>query len=160
MKNISYKEISYDDRKWMHAFIKKHWSSDRVIVHNTIYYPEKLDGFFAEYKSKKIGLITYLIDDKKCEVVTLNSLLEKQGVGTTLIKLVINEAVKNKCKNVWLITTNDNFNAICFYMKLGFCLNKVYPDALTESRKIKPEIPLIGANGIPMRDELEFIYLL
>lgn len=158
MKNISYKEVSNDDRKWVHAFIKKYWSSDKVVVHNTIYYPENLDGFFAEYKSKKIGLITYLIKDKKCEIVTINSLIENQGIGSNLVELVINDAKKKRCKNVWLITTNDNINAICFYLKLGFYLIKVYPDALTESRKIKPEIPIIGANGIPMRDELEFTY--
>lgn len=160
MNNISYREISGDDRKWVHAFIKKHWSSDIVVVHNTIYYPEKLDGFLAEYKSKKIGLITYLIKDDKCEIITINSLNENQVVGTHLMKLVMNEAKQLKCKKIWLITTNDNINAICFYRKLGFCLDKVYPDALTASRKIKPEIPFIGANGIPMRDELEFIYLL
>jgi len=34
-------------------------------------------------------------------------------------------------------------------------LTYVYPNTLTHSRTLKPEIPLIG-NGIPIRDEIEF----
>lgn len=31
----------------------------------------------------------------------------------------------------------------------------VYPNAVSLSRKLKPEIPLIGNYGIPIRDEIE-----
>ena len=37
----------------------------------------------------------------------------------------------------------------------GFQITAIHPDAVTESRKIKPEIPLIGLEGIPLRDEIE-----
>ena len=55
---------------------------------------------------------------------------------------------------MWLITTNDNLNALRFYQKRGFELVAVHRHAVDESRKIKPEIPLVGENGIPIRDEL------
>ena len=45
--------------------------------------------------------------------------------------------------------------ALKFYQKRGFQLVAVYPSALDESRKIKPEIPLFGYDGIPLRDEIE-----
>jgi hypothetical protein len=54
-----------------------------------------------------------------------------------------------------LITTNDNLDALRFYQKRGFRIAGVRPNALDLSRRIKPEIPLVGEDGIPLRDEIE-----
>jgi hypothetical protein len=62
------------------------------------------------------------------------------------------------CKR--LITTNDNLNALRFYQKRGLALVAVHRNALEESRRIKPEIPLIGSDGIPLRDEIELEIML
>ena len=61
----------------------------------------------------------------------------------------------NKCKKMRLITTNDNLRALQFYQKRGYCLTKLYPNAMNEVRKIKAEVPLLGLNDIPLRDEIE-----
>lgn len=53
------------------------------------------------------------------------------------------------------VTTNDNLNALRFYQKRGLVLVAVHPNALEQSRKIKPQIPLIGEYGIPLRHEIE-----
>ena len=60
----------------------------------------------------------------------------------------------------WQITTNDNLPALRFYQKRGFHLVAVYPDALAESRRLKPEISHIGLDGIPLRDEIELELLI
>lgn len=52
-------------------------------------------------------------------------------------------------------SSNDNLNALRFYQKYGFTLVALYPNALAQSRKLKPQIPLIGNDGIPLRDEIE-----
>lgn len=153
---IIYRKLQNNDKEWAAKFIQDHWISDIVVVHKTVYYPVKLKGFLAEYKSEKIGLVTFKIVNKNCEIVTLNSIRENKGVGTRLVKKIIGLARKEKCKKVWLMTTNDNIKAIYFYQKLGFQLLKVYPNAVEESRKFKPDIPESGENGIPIRDELEF----
>ena len=59
-------------------------------------------------------------------------------------------------KRVWLITTNDNLDAIRFYQRRGFMISAIYKNALEFSRKLKPSIPTIGRYGIYMRDEIEF----
>jgi hypothetical protein len=74
--------------------------------------------------------------------------------------VVFETAAAAGCSRVWLITTNDNLHALCFYQRRGFQLVAVHRDAVSRSRKIKPSIPLIGANGIPIRDEIELEYLL
>jgi DNA-3-methyladenine glycosylase I len=46
-------------------------------------------------------------------------------------------------------------NALGFYQKRGFEIVTIYRGAVHESRKIKPSIPLVGYNNIPLRDEIE-----
>ena len=107
-----------------------------------------------------IGLVTFNIKNDDCEMVTLNSIKENIGLGTKLINSVIEDARSRSCKRVWLITTNDNLSAIRFYQKRGFNLVAVHKNALENSRKLKPEIPLIGNDGIPIHDEIELELLL
>ncbi len=54
-----------------------------------------------------------------------------------------------------VVTTNDNLNALRFYQKRGFILVQLRPNALARSRQLKPQIPLVGMDGIPLRDEIE-----
>ena len=104
---------------------------------------------------ERVGLITYHIEQESCEIVTLNSVQGSMGVGTALIDVVRYVARYSGCRRLWLVTTNDNLNALRFYQKRGFVLVAVHRNALEVSRKLKPEIPLVGMDGIPLRDEIE-----
>jgi len=64
------------------------------------------------------------------------------------------------CEKIVLVTTNDNINALCFYQKRGFDMVRIYHNALDKSRSLKPEIPLVGENDIPLKHEIEFELLL
>jgi ribosomal protein S18 acetylase RimI-like enzyme len=100
-------------------------------------------------------LVTYLIRGRDCEIVTLNSLQQGIGIGSALVDTVRQLAIAQGCRRLWLITTNDNLPALGFYQKKGFHLVRVYPGMVDASRKVKPQIPLLGMNGIPIRDEIE-----
>ena len=50
---------------------------------------------------------------------------------------------------------NDNLRALEFYQKRGYCLTKIYPNAIKKVRKLKKDVPLLGINNIPLRDEIE-----
>jgi hypothetical protein len=78
-----------------------------------------------------------------------------QGVGTALIEAVKVAAIEAGCRRLWLMTTNDNLHALGFYQRRGFRLVAVYPGAVDAARLLKPEIPLLGNDGIPIRDEIE-----
>jgi GNAT superfamily N-acetyltransferase len=131
-----------------------------MITRGNVYRPEQLDGFAIEDGNEWIGLLTFFIKDKECEVTSLDSLREGQGVGSKLINAVLGEARKQNCGRVFLITTNDNMQALRFYQKRGFELVAVHRGAVNESRKIKPSISLIGNDGIPLRDEIELEMIL
>ena len=68
--------------------------------------------------------------------------------------------MRRKARRAWLITTNDNLDAIRFYQRRGFTIATVHAGAIEQSRTIKPSIPLVGSYGIPIRDEIEFEMLL
>ena len=55
---------------------------------------------------------------------------------------------------MWLLTTNDNLDALRLYQRHGFRLVQVHPGAVDLARQAKPSIPEVGAYGIPLRDEL------
>ena len=57
---------------------------------------------------------------------------------------------------IWVVTTNDNLDALAFYQRRGFRLTELRPGAVAEARRtIKPELALIGEHGLELRDELE-----
>lgn len=148
------------DRNWVAHFMDTHWGSTKIVSRGQVHYGHLLDGFVAELSdapddAPPIGLITYRPEGKDCEIVTIDSLQPGLGVGTALVNAVRAAARELGCERVWVITTNDNLNALRFYQKRGFRLVAVYADALAASRKLKPQIPLVGKNGIPLRDEIE-----
>lgn len=96
----------------------------------------------------------------KNAILSLDSLQPGMGIGTALIEAVRFCAIQQGCRRLFLTTTNDNIDAILFYQKRGFALANVRPGAVNASRLIKPEIPLIGYYGLPIRDEIEFEMIL
>ena len=158
MKDIRVRKLNQYDHLWVTGFLTEHWDSPQIVTRGNIHNADRLSGFIAETANKKTGLITYQIQNNECEIISLNSIIENAGIGTALLNAVIE--VCSTCRRVWLITTNDNLRAIEFYKRRGFKQKAVYTDAIAESRKLKPSIPEIGINGIPIRDEIEFEYIL
>lgn len=155
MAEFTLHSISSEDRAWVARFIEEQWGSDKMIVHNSIFRVSELPGFIAMQSAKVVGLATYNIVNDQCEIISLNSLREAIGIGSALIEAIRQTAQAAGCKRLFLGTTNDNLHALRFYQRHGFTIAVLRPNAVAEARKIKPEIPLIGDNGIPIRDEIE-----
>jgi len=141
-------------------FIQEQWGSTRVVSKGRMFDPSELEGFAAVADEKVVGLVTFRVERDECEVVTLNSLSEGTGTGSSLLNAVRDTAIKARCRRLWLITTNDNLSALRFYQKWGLRITAIYPNALERSRMLKPEIPLLGKEGIPIRDEIELEMIL
>ena len=157
---INIQPLSIEDKSWIKTFLRERWGSHLVVTRGKIQDASELPGFFAKINTKIVGLATYKITGKNCELVTLDSLKYNIGVGTSLIEKVKTEAHISGCTRLWLITTNDNLHALGYYQKRGFHLVAVYPNALALSRELKHSIPIIGMNGIPLRDEIELQFIL
>jgi ribosomal protein S18 acetylase RimI-like enzyme len=131
------------------------WGSARVVSRGRLFNAEISPGFLAITDNKPSGMITYNIEGGACEVITLSSSIENVGIGSSLISAVRQKAVAAGCRRLWLITTNDNTHALRFYQRHDFIIAAVHVNSIVESRKLKPEIPKYGHDGIPIRDEIE-----
>lgn len=152
--------IDENYRDEVNIILKREWDCPPSVSRGKAVDTTILDGFVSLDEDRINGVITYKIEDSECEITTLNSFDENKGIGTALINAVISAAKETACRRVWLITTNDDTGAIRFYQKKGMELVAVHINAIEVSRKIKPSIPLIGMDGIPIKHEFEFEFIL
>jgi ribosomal protein S18 acetylase RimI-like enzyme len=145
------------DRPAIHAFLDERGSTTIARL------GELVDGrehpsLLVEDDRRIVGVLTYVIDGDRCEVLTLHAAEPRSGVGTALLEEVERVATAAGCRRLWLITTNDNVDALRFYQRRGFHLAELHPGAVNRSREtLKPGIPEVGEHGIPISDELELI---
>jgi GNAT superfamily N-acetyltransferase len=159
MADFTVRPVNTEDADWIRGLMREQWAAEFVVVHGTVFHPDELPGFIAEWTAEKSGLITYHIGETGCEIVTLESLFQDRGIGTALIEAVKAAARRAGCRRLFVATTNDNLRALRFYQRKGFRLAALRPNALAKTRKLKP-VPLLGQDGIPIRDEIELEMML
>lgn len=159
-KDFEISEISSEDSSLIASFISDSWGSPMTVSRGRIFNTADLPGYICKKENKIIGLLTYNIDKGDCEIVTLNSQISNHGLASQLINKVIEKAKNCGCKRVWLTTTNDNTNALRFYQKRGFEWIGFYKNSMDGSRQLKPEIPELGDDNIPIKHEIEFEFKL
>ncbi|MFH1681921.1 MAG: GNAT family N-acetyltransferase [Candidatus Eisenbacteria bacterium] len=155
MSSFTIRAVERGDREWAAALLAEHWGSSAIVTRGRTHDAGSLPGFVAVIDGERCGLVTYRVEGGTCEVVSLNSLREREGVGSALLLAVADEARRAGCSRFFLITTNDNLPAILLYKKRGFVIRAVHRNALDLSRLLKPRIPLAGLQGIPLRHEVE-----
>ena len=106
------------------------------------------------------GLATYRLLGHDAELVTLDATPPNTGTGTAIIEALVALLLAERCKRLWLTTTNDKLSALRFYLRRDFRLMQVRPGAVDVARKLKPIIPLIGEHGIPMHEEIDLCRVL
>jgi GNAT superfamily N-acetyltransferase len=156
---ISVRPVSEGDRPMLAWLVAELWGSEIVAVHGASLRPAEMAGFIAERSGRLAGLLTYqLLGDDVMEIVTLNAIDRRAGIGTRLIEAAVSKARRFGCREIRLTTTNDNVDALRFYQRRGFRLAELRPGAVDRARQHKPEIPRVGDYGIPLRDEIDLIH--
>lgn len=149
------RKIENSDKSKVKDIWIKNWGSDVMVTRGRSYNALEYPGLLAIEDNYIIGLLVYRIESSECEILSLDSLSENRGVGSKLLQHLIEFAESIKCTRVWLITTNDNTKAMGFYQRRGFEFRAIYLNAIDEARKIKPQIPLLGYDNIPIKHEIE-----
>lgn len=152
---VRVRPVAAGDRPTVGWLVAELWGSPVQVVHGTAFRPAELPGFLAERSGKLAGLLTYHIAGCRLEIVTLNALERRRGVGTLLLDAAAGEARRHGCGTIRLTTTNDNVDALRFYQRRGFRLVALRAGAVDRGRFDKPEIPRFGDYGIPLRDEID-----
>jgi len=150
------REATPADRDWIERFLDENHSR-RVARRGELVAPLDHPMLIAEAgDGQRAGLLTYIVAGDECEIHTLHTVRQWQGAGSALIAAVRETAARRRCRRLWLVTTNDNVDALRFYQRRGFRLTALRPGAVDEARRtLKPEIAEVGGHGIPLRDEIE-----
>lgn len=152
---VTIRSLDDADRRWVGAVMRERWGAPVVVSRGVSHQPDRLAGFLAVAHDQPVGLLTFRFDGSACEVVTIDALVERVGIGTLLLQRVAALARARGCRRLWLVTTNDNTSALHFYQRRGFSIAAIHRNALVVSRQIKPSLPLTSPDGIPLRDEIE-----
>ena len=153
---VSTRRIEAHDRDWLVTALEE-WGMRRLVSRERLTADASVfPGFVAELDGERAGFALLRRVGDELEVIALQSLEERRGVGTALLRAVEAEAQATGCRRAWLVTTNDNLDAIRFYQRRGWELVALHRDAVTRGRALKPELAEIGAFGIALRHELEF----
>ena len=153
---IVIRPLGHGDRAWVRDFLLDQWGSDIQINRGQVHHPVQMAGFAAWHDDAPVGLVTYHLRSAEVgEIMSLNSLLPGIGIGRRLLDAAVDALHTAGCQRAVVVTTNDNLRALRFYQHAGFVISEVRINALAESRRLKPEIPAIGLNDIPLRDEIE-----
>jgi len=153
------------DRDWIVRTLVERWGSTTIITRDRRCEAAALEALVAvdatsEQESERVGLLTYRVDREGLEVVTIDALRARSGIGAALLARATQVARDAGATRVWLITTNDNLRAIRFYERRGFRIIAVHRGAVDRARMLKPSIPLVAENGIELHDELELELIL
>ena len=156
LDDLTLREKEDRDRLWIEPLLFERWGSAQVVSRGRLHQADQLPGIVAEIKSQPVGYLTYNIEGDSCEVITLDSLRPRIGIGKALLQAIEARARQADSRRLWLVTTNDNSTAIAFYEACGFQCVAVHKGAVGEARRIKPEIPTHTAEGVPIEDEWEY----
>ena len=152
---MEFRSATTNDREALGKFIEKRWGCDYLVSKMKIYTVKDLDAFLCEDEGKIIACATYYIEGAECEIVSLDSTKPGEGLGRQLMGMCENAARSSGCTRIWLMTTNDNTYALRLFQRLGYRICEVYLDEVKRYRDIKPCIPHIGNDGIPILDLFE-----
>ncbi len=148
--------MSDADRRRLSEVVRQAWGSTRVASRGRLVEAAELPGFLAVDDGEWVAYATYEIVGNAIEVVALEALRPNLGAGSAVLAECVGVAAESDLHRLWLITTNDNVAALRYYQRHGFLLVALHRDAVTHARRdLKPEIGLVGAEGIPIRDEIE-----
>ncbi len=115
-----------------------------------------LPGLGAWEDDRLVGLATYAPSGNRTELAALAVMRtrRRRGIGGHLVEAVASLSAGAGADELWLVTTNDNVDALRLYQRHGFRLTELHAGAVDRARELKPTIPLLGQHGIPLRDEL------
>lgn len=145
-----------EEREWLTQLWQSEWGGDNMVSRGHVFHLADMKSLVAKADSELVGAATFRFDEADgCELMSINAIRQGGGVGTKLLAALEDEARKAGCSRVWLITSNDNLNALRFYQRRGYRITAVYSGAIDEARCIKPTIPCIGDHDIEIHDEIE-----
>jgi len=175
MSPLDVRPAGSPDAEFIRSCLTEHFTSTFVALHDELIDASALPNLIAWSGTTPAGLLSYrsalrpasagnrdsASDDRagrpaatEWEIVAIATDLPGRGVGTALIDALRDRARAARVPLLWLVTTNNNTNALRFYQRKGFDLVRIDRGAVDRARLRKPSMPT-HVDGIPMRHEIE-----
>jgi GNAT superfamily N-acetyltransferase len=132
----------------------RHWADKRVVCGGRSYDNLDLPGFVARIDGRPAGFLTYHRKGRVMDLVSIACRVRRRGVGTALVRSLVRLARRLGCVRLRVAAVNSNREALGFYQSRGFTMTGVRRGAMARARRIKPDIPRVDANGIPIDHEV------
>ncbi|MCL1807587.1 MAG: GNAT family N-acetyltransferase [Oscillospiraceae bacterium] len=155
-QNYEIRQIDAALREKIQPIIIQSWGAPYLAINRKLWDSRTMPGYAAFCGDEVFGYLLYEFHGGECEIMLLESVAQNIGVASALIEQVKRIAKSSGVSKVIVQTSNDNTHAIRFYQKRGFTIREIRLNAMDAARQLKPQIPLTGNDGIPMRDEIEF----
>jgi GNAT superfamily N-acetyltransferase len=154
---MNVRPVTAADHDWIADAVTTAFGSVRMVSHGEVIEDASLlDGFAVDHDGRPIGCALVNLVNNDAELVVLVTTYRGAGAGSALLEAVTDRAKREKWARLWLVTSNDNTDAIRMYQRAGWDWVDFRRDAITAARSLKPELPATGNHGIPLRHELEF----
>jgi ribosomal protein S18 acetylase RimI-like enzyme len=155
MSAVEIHPISPGNRAAVDALAVRFWGGTRVIYVSGVVETAALPGAAALLDGAFAGAVTWAREGDALRIVTIASLVEDRGVGRALLAAAEAEARAQGAARLVVSTVNSNLRALGFYQAGGYMLAALHVGAIARLRAIKPGIPALDANGIPIRDQID-----
>ena len=156
LTSLSMRALEPGDADWVTATLQQAWGSVWVARKGERLDASAFPGHVAVFEGGRVGLAIVVARGDQYEVLSLQALIEGQGIGRALMQQCFEKARSMGCLRVWLTTTNNNVRAFEFYQRLGMNMCAFHRDGVAVSRLFKPSIPLRDEHGVAIAHELEF----
>jgi GNAT superfamily N-acetyltransferase len=134
---------------------EEYWGQP-IVTPEREYMPSDVEGLVCRAPDgRALGLVTWAVDGQRAEIVSLHALERGHGIGSWLMDAAEEELRHRGVRTAHLVTTNDNPRGLSFYLRRGYRLVRLHLDAMDHVRRAKPQVPLTGNDGIPLRDMWE-----
>jgi peroxiredoxin/ribosomal protein S18 acetylase RimI-like enzyme len=160
-REIEIVPVAAEHAAFVRSELVKHWNRTRIRSRDKPFDADRLPGFVATRRGVPDGLVTIAFpehgsDRDSCEVITLSAGSDGAGIGSMLMDAAEDAARVRGLRRLYLTTTNDNWRAQRFYQRRAMRIIAVHPGMIDRYRReYDPKIPVVGASGVPIRDEFE-----
>ena len=151
------------DMAWAEALVDREFAGRNQARLGALVDAFEGDGLVAAADGDAlVGLLTWMVggagstpDQAEIRVVAMDPRRRGEGIGAALMAAAEAALRDAGVREAWLVTTNDNVRALAFYQRRGWRLARLVRGAVDEARRtLKPSVPRVAENGIPMHDEL------
>jgi GNAT superfamily N-acetyltransferase len=129
---LEVRPVADAERSRLAEIVQKEWGTIEIISRGKAHDLSRCPALFCLEHGRIVGLATYAISDHSCELLTIDAFEPRRGIGSHLLEAVAQQARAAGCRRLWLITTNDNLDAIRFYQRRGMRLVALHPGQWTK----------------------------